>query len=142
MRSQEGSFTETRRWVGVKRKCHSAGFADGISKPCKTYGCSLCDVINRNIFSPVDYPRSVPLSGHANRFDRISGSFQFVLTDHTTYRADRLSFEEPQPQQLKAMLLTKVVIGRAPKLTSDEAMDSNGNDVVRSAIIRSIEWCG
>lgn len=112
MRSQEGSFTETRRWVGVKRKCHSAGFADGISKPCKTYGCSLCDVINRNIFSPVDYPRSVPLSGHANR-------------------ADRLSFEEPQPQQLKAMLLTKVVIGRAPKLTSDEAMDSNGNDVIQ-----------
>ncbi|KAG2005937.1 hypothetical protein CC2G_002301 [Coprinopsis cinerea AmutBmut pab1-1] len=85
----EGPVRESRRWIGVGHTCML--LKSGFVTPCTSLRCTLCDVVRRNVYSPVDFPRMIPATGTSNKADKLA--FPVASTEVTH----------------KAMLLTKVV---------------------------------
>ncbi|KAF6745432.1 hypothetical protein DFP72DRAFT_926222 [Ephemerocybe angulata] len=101
---------ESRRWVALTRKCQMSD--SRITAPCKNYGCSFCDVLGRNVFNSVDFPRFVRLSGNSSCADRATGRQQ----------------DADSGRGVKVLLLVKVVSSSdAPQLSAEEACTKQDN---------------
>ncbi|KAF5314663.1 hypothetical protein D9611_007184 [Ephemerocybe angulata] len=103
---------ESRRWVALTRKCQMSD--SRITAPCKNYGCSFCDVLGRNVFNSVDFPRFVRLSGNSSCADRAATGRQQDAVD--------------SGRGVKVLLLVKVVSSTdAPQLSAEEACTKQDN---------------
>ncbi|EAU87600.2 hypothetical protein CC1G_09697 [Coprinopsis cinerea okayama7 len=107
----EGPVRESRRWIGVGHTCML--LKSGFVTPCTSLRCTLCDVVRRNVYSPVDFPRMIPATGTSNKADKLA--FPVASTEVTH----------------KAMLLTKVVSSDEEKMTADEMVARNNSASLR-----------
>lgn len=109
----------------------------GVTEPCTEYGCSLCDILKRNVYK-ADFPQAVRLSGHYNR--SVIGSLRHIwlpLTDDGYHiRANSLPSSSRRSGGDKVLVFAKIVSSvSAPEMTEEQAHAKQGSgrrlDVVR-----------